>query len=418
MFLTTRRRLTALNSLVFLLIFIIFTSTLYSYLHFRLFSQIDSVLISQASSVRLVHGHIVPLGRHQFNPRVFILLQGSDGRMVSPDRFPAEIANVEEIAATVSAGSIESREYEGHVFRIANVPYRYSDNKYNVDSTWVVTGVFAVSVVDPEVEILQSFLVMILSGGLVSTLAILIAGYLLAKKAMIPIQAAWERQQQFVSDASHELRSPITGIYSNAELLLRHPERSIGEERQRLTTILQESTRMTNLISSLLTLARADANKAELHLSLVDISKVAEAVVSSFRPREELQEICLAVNLEPELYVMADKDRIHQLMVILLDNAFSFTPTQGEIQVRCYRADRHILLRVADTGPGILPQHIPRIFDRFFRGDKSRSRKNGGTGLGLAIAKWIVEKHKGKIAVESEMGQGTIFTVYLPGEKG
>ncbi|MBP2652718.1 MAG: integral rane sensor signal transduction histidine kinase [Firmicutes bacterium] len=415
MFLNTRRKLTVLNSLVFLLIFIIFMAILYSYLYSRLFNRIDGVMLSQAKSIRLVNGRIVPSGRPLFDPRIFILLRGTDGRILNPIHFqPAELENLEKIAATVNAGTVETREYDGHTFRMANVPYCYADNIYNVDGEMLVQAVIAISVVDPEVELLRSFLVITVVGTLVSMFAIIIAGYLLAKRAMIPIQAAWLRQQQFVSDASHELRSPITGIYSNAELMLRHPERTIEQERNRIDTIIEESTRMTKLIANLLTLARTDANKAELHLEPVNISKIIAEAVARFRPMEEIKGISLNVMANPNLELLADKERLHQLVVILLDNAFKYTSQGGQIRIYCSRADKSILISVEDTGSGIVPEHLPKIFDRFFRGDKARSRESGGTGLGLAIAKWIVEKHKGKIVVESEPGKGSRFTIYLP----
>ncbi|MBP2649267.1 MAG: integral rane sensor signal transduction histidine kinase [Firmicutes bacterium] len=419
MFLNTRRRLTTLNSLVFLLIFIIFTSTLYSYLHFRLFNRIDAVMLSQANSIRLINGRVEPIGRPLIDPRVFILLGSTEGNIVNPAYGQSpKFLNVEEIAATISSGKIENREYEGHVFRIANVPYRFKDNIYHGDSKIPIQSVIAVSEVDPEIELLHSFIGITFFGGLVSMLAIIIAGYLLAKRAMVPIQAAWERQQQFVSDASHELRSPITGIYSNAELMLRHPERTIAEESHRINTIIGESTRMTKLIANLLTLARADANKAELQLTQVDLNKIIEDVIQSFEPREEIEKISLALDIEPVLKLVADKERIQQLVVILLDNAFKYTSAGGAVKVKGFRADKYIVIKVTDTGSGIAPEHLPRIFDRFFRGDKARSRESGGTGLGLAIANWIVQKHRGKIVVDSEVGQGTNISVYLPVLKG
>lgn len=328
MFLNTLRKLTALNSLVFLLIFIAFTSIIYGYVSFRLFDKVDNAMWSQADSFRLLSGRVVPVrGRPLFDPRIFLLLRSTDGRIINPNPFrTAETGNIGEIASTIKLGEVQTREYEGHVYRVMSFPYLHEDNFWGNDSRFQVREIIAVSIVDSETELLSNLFWITLGGGIISMISIVLAGYFLAKRAMIPIQAAWEKQQQFVSDASHELRSPITGIYSNAELMLRHPEHTIEEESHRINTIMKESMRMTKLISSLLTLARSDANKAELQLAPVNISEVIEAVVGSFKSMEEINNLTLTVNVKPNLELIADKERLHQLMVILLDNAFKYTP--------------------------------------------------------------------------------------------
>jgi len=263
------------------------------------------------------------------------------------------------------------------------------------------------------VGLLNNLLWIIVGGLIIGMVSIIVASYFLARRAMIPIQAAWEKQQQFVADASHELRSPITGIHSNAELMLRHPQQTIEEQSHRITTIMKESSRMTKLISSLLTLARSDADKAELQLAPLDFSEVVEAVAEHFKPLEEINKVSLTIQVKKGIELVADKERLHQLIVILLDNAFKYTPEGGQIFLSCDHDDKYALVVVQDSGCGIAAEHIPHIFDRFFRGDKARSRDKGGTGLGLAIAKWIVEKHGGKISVESP-GKGTTFQVAIP----
>ena len=420
MFRKTLIRLTIVNSLAFLLIFTAFTSTLYGYLYFRLFDKIDETMRSQAEAFRLVDGRVSPIKRPLFDPRIFILVRDKEGRVINPLPFRTEgIETVQEISAMFDSESecVHMQEYADHVYRLLSVPYEYPDKNFQAGNNFLVQTVIAVSVVDPEIELLQSFLWLILSGGVIGMFGIILAGYFLAKRAMIPIQASWEKQQQFVSDASHELRSPLTGIYNNAELMLRHPEKTIEEESHRINTIIKESTRMTKLTASLLTLARADANKAELQLAMVNVSKLMEGVIDSFRPMEEIKGIRLNIAVEPDLQLLADKERLYQLLVILLDNAFKYTQSGGEVAVFCFQTEKNLMITVKDNGIGIAPKNLPHIFDRFFRGDKARSRESGGTGLGLAIAQWIVEQHKGKITVESELGRGTRFIVSLPMNK-
>ncbi|HMM19227.1 MAG TPA: HAMP domain-containing sensor histidine kinase [Selenomonadales bacterium] len=418
MFLSTLRRLTVLNSLVFLLIFGAFNAILYGYISIRLFDKIDDTMWNQANSFRIVNGRPAPLGRTLFDPRIFLVIRTTDGRVIVPNPFRSDLAgDVAEIAADAEPGELKTREYEGHVYRILSVPYRQQENTFGSERDIAIQAIIAVSIVDSEVGLLNRVFWIIVFGGIFSTAGIILAGYFLAKRAMVPIQDAWERQQQFVSDASHELRSPITGIHSNAELMLRHPERTIEEESHRVNTILKESTRMTRLIASLLTLARSDAGKAELQLAPVNVSEIIPIVAEGFKAMEELSGVSLVLDVKPGLSLVADRERLHQLLVILLDNAFKYTAKGGQVRITGVQSGKNIVLRVEDTGIGISPEHLPRVFDRFFRGDKARSRDTGGTGLGLAIAKWIVEKHKGKIQVESEPGKGTKFTVMLPAGK-
>lgn len=136
--------------------------------------------------------------------------------------------------------------------------------------------------------------------------------------------------------------------------------------------------------------------------------------MEQFKGLEELNGISLLSDIHPNLALIADKERLHQLSVILLDNALKYTQAGGQVHINCFQSNKNVIVTVQDTGIGISPKNLPRIFDRFFRADKARSRESGGTGLGLAIAKWIVEKHGGKINVESELGKGTKFTISIP----
>lgn len=420
MFQRTLVRLTALNSFVFFIIYFLFTAILYGYLSYRLFDRLDEAMRLHASGFRLENGIIVPLERPILDPRIFVLIRSSDGRTLNPFPFREteltnyELTNVDEIISDVATGELNTKEYKGHAYRMMRWPYRYQEDLYDSTKNFHIESIFVISIVDSEMHLLNSFLWLIIGGGVISIIAIVLAGFFLAKRAMVPIQEAWEKQQQFVSDVSHELRSPLTGIYSNAELMLRHPNKTVQEECHRITAIMQEAKRMIKLISSLLTLARSDAGKAEISLKLVNLSDIVNEVITHFTVFTEINHINLAANIEANIEVVVDRDRMHQLLVILLDNAFKFTPAGGQVTVACYLANKNAIISVQDTGVGIDSENISRIFDRFFRADKSRSRDSGGTGLGLSIAKWIVDKHAGKIDVKSTIGQGTKFTVSIP----
>ncbi len=418
MFLQTLRRLTALNSLVFLLIFITFITTLYAFISYRLFDKIDDTMWQQAHAFQMNNGRPVMGRRSPFDPRIFLLLRSTDGRVVSPNPFRAaeELTSVIEIAATVGTSGIEMKEYENHTYRMLAVPYQHGEKRYGSQEGFVIRDIIAVSIVDSEVDLLEQLLWRMVVGLVIGTLGIVLAGHYLARRAMVPIQAAWEKQQRFVADASHELRTPVAGIYSNAELMLRHPEHTIHDESGRVHTIMTESKRLSKLITSLLVLARSDADKEELQFAAVAVSEVVEVAAAYFQSLEEVSGVSLSVRCEQGLIVWADQERLHQLLIILLDNAVAYTPPGGRVTVTCRANEKHVIITIEDTGIGIAPSHLPHIFDRFYRVDQARTGGKG-TGLGLAIARWIAEKHDGKITVESEPGKGSVFTIILPRKK-
>jgi signal transduction histidine kinase len=243
------------------------------------------------------------------------------------------------------------------------------------------------------------------------------AGYFLAQKALIPINESWEKQEQFVADASHEMRTPLAVIKSHAELLLHSPDHTIENESTRIASIIKESTRLSNLVAKLLLLARSDSNQVEIESRPIQIMELVENVVGQFQPIAELKNIDLTMQSSDVIEILGDKERIVQLLVILLDNAIKYTPEGGTIMVGVHKKYNAAEIVVKDTGIGISSEDLPHIFDRFYRADKARAGKDRGTGLGLAIAKWIVEKHSGSIRAESTTGAGSMMVVTLPLKK-
>jgi len=234
----------------------------------------------------------------------------------------------------------------------------------------------------------------------------------------VPIRIAFRRQQDFVADASHELRTPLTLIRANAEMIARHPELPVSANADLLEDILAETDRLSRLVNDLLVLARADAGQEGLNIVDLALDDLVRETARQFASLAEKRGLTLSVFANQPVKVRGDVAKLRQLLVILLDNAVKYTPAGGEITVRCQRSPSGgrlpVTLTVSDTGPGIAPEHLPHIFERFYRADKARTH-DGGAGLGLAIAHWIVTAHKGKIQATSTLGQGTTFTVQLPG---
>lgn len=228
------------------------------------------------------------------------------------------------------------------------------------------------------------------------------------------IEDAFQRITRFTADASHELRTPIALIRTTSEVALRK-ERDDADYRDALGEIHSESIRTTELIENLLTLARTDAGWETLDRNPIDLSTLLlEATTQAQKLANErgIRLICEPVQ-EP-LSVFGDGSSLRRLLLILLDNALKYTHPGGTVGVWAKPASDFILIEVQDSGVGISAEHIPHIFERFYRVDQSRSRDSGGAGLGLSLAKWIVEAHGGAILVESTPGAGSTFTVRLP----
>jgi heavy metal sensor kinase len=228
------------------------------------------------------------------------------------------------------------------------------------------------------------------------------------------IETAFLRVTQFTADASHELRTPISLIRTEAELALRR-SRGEAEYKESLRHILLEAERTTALIEQLLSLARADSGRELLHRQPVDLRETLRSVVDGWRQVATIRNLQFSVSIEgQDPFVMGDETLLRRLADILLDNAFKYTPSPGSVHLSLEQNAEGAVITVQDSGPGIDEQDQPKIFERFYRVDKARSREQGGAGLGLAIAQWIVTQHRGSIAVDSRLGRGAVFRVELP----
>ncbi len=222
------------------------------------------------------------------------------------------------------------------------------------------------------------------------------------------LDRALKSQRNFVADASHELRGPLTIIQGNLDLL----KRNLGEEdrRESIRALEVETARMSKIVADLLVLAELDSGQAEPKqmISLRDVLLDAESRAKQLAGNRQL-----AIGRQEDLWVTVDAHRLEQVLNNLVDNAIRYTPEGGAITLSLFREGDWARLEVADTGIGISSDQLPHVFDRFYRVDKARSRAKGGTGLGLAIVKGIVEQHGGKVTVTSQLGKGSTFTVWL-----
>jgi len=227
------------------------------------------------------------------------------------------------------------------------------------------------------------------------------------------LESSFERIRQFTADASHELRTPLTIMTGELELALR--TRKTPEEYQDvLSSALQEVLRLSHVVESLLLLSRTDMGRVSLHMERTNLGELLADLADAATILGTQKNIYITFRPGEDLYVNADSGKLRQIFLNLVDNAVKYTPAGGMISIAMHREGNWAEVRVRDTGIGIEREHVRKIFDRFYRVDKARSRELGGAGLGLSIVQWIVQIHNGTISVESEPGKGSTFIVRLP----
>lgn len=223
-------------------------------------------------------------------------------------------------------------------------------------------------------------------------------------------------QQRFITDASHELRSPLTNLRGTVEVILRRP-RTANDYRQTLESLEPEIARLSRLVNDLLTLSRADVGGLAAHTGPCELQCVAETALEAHRARAATRGVGLKLDAAGPVRVRGDHDRLRQVLDNLLDNALRYAPAGSTVRLRVWSEGERGLVSVEDSGPGIAGEDRLHLFDRFYRADQSRARQSGGMGLGLAIARAIIEAFDGSIWVESSPGQGSTFLVALPVER-
>lgn len=308
----------------------------------------------------------------------------------------------EEVSATI-------RGPEGRV-RVVSTPMRQSGE---------VVGVIQYARSQKGVQQTIGRLVLVLLpltlGGIG---AALLGGLYMAGRAMRPARESFKKQRTFVADASHELKTPLTLIRADAEVVLYRGNLN-AEDRKLIEHALGETERMSSLLSDLLLVARLDAGRLEMSEKPFDLATVLSGEVERFRARAEGEGLRIEVRLPEELPARGDPTRTDQIIAVLLDNATRYTPSGGRISVGGRLRGGWAEATVSDSGPGIAPERLPRIFDRFYRADVARTRGDpgAGTGLGLAIARGLARAQGGDLTVANAKEGGAVFTLLLPAEK-
>jgi len=410
MFRKTHIRLTLLNSLVFIVLISILGTIIYLSTEARLYQNVNQSLLQPVDNFQ----QPPTLGENpdwagppfiRRDPRIMTLLWQDEKLLTEQIREADLFGDKEELVRPQKINSLEDVEVGGFI-------YRYIAINFETTKFGTVTVQF-IRNVNSEKELLERLLLIILVGCGLGIIGAIAAGYFLAGRALIPIKNAWKKQQEFVSDASHELRTPLSVIQIKTDILFRNPASTIQDKILDISTISTESRRLSKLVTNLLTLARSDSDQIEMKKQEFQFDELLKEIILQYEDIALYEEKSLQLEVSDSIKFFADKERIHQMIVILLDNAIKYTSKGGEILLSCLQTNSLIVLKVEDNGIGIPEKDIPLIFDRFFQSDNARTSAEG-TGLGLSIARWIIDKHHGKVKVQSTPGIGTTIEVSFP----
>jgi signal transduction histidine kinase len=343
-----------------------------------------------------------PAGDMAWNIPTFYVRVSANGDIISSDY--GRVSITDETAQEAVSAVLDSNESGGFI----------GDLGLRFVSEQIPGGETAIAFADTSSETNGMRRIVINSlaiggGGLVLLFFI---SLFLSRMTIKPVEKAWLLQQQFIADASHELKTPLTVIMANTDILISHPDTPVSEHMRWLRNTGEEAIRMKKLVENMLELAKGDFAQENLIFSAVNLSDIITNSLLSFEPLAFEARVELAAEIEPDLEIKGNGERLQRLAAILLDNAIKYAGSGGSAQVRLRRSGTHVIFTVRNTGSVISESHINRIFDRFYRADESRSAEQGGSfGLGLSIARQIVQEQGAKISVASNNESGTVFTV-------
>lgn len=409
--------------IVFAILLLIFDFIIYNQISISLYKDIDKELYMQKAKYDGEEQSEKPTnmvdtnknsGKKDYyniknlNPRIILVLRNENG----------EITNKEAL------GKIYEKYSDTIPFNNKNLMQIYNlklDDKYNyralnfetTNDDGKTTYIQLLANVDGEEKTLNNLLQMLIIGTIILDTISILASYILSKKMMMPIYNAYKRQTEFVENASHELRTPLTIIQAKQELLLQEPESKIIDKSEDINLTLKETRRLSKMIKELMALARSDSNEYVLNKEEVNIDELIQEIVKPYKDYAELEKKTIKLELNYKKEIKVDKNKITELLIILLDNAIKYTGENDIITIKTYSKDGKCNIEVADTGIGISDEGLKRVFERFYREDKARTREKGGTGLGLSIAHTIVTRHKGSIKAMHNKPKGTVFLVRI-----
>ncbi|CEN86763.1 two-component sensor histidine kinase [[Clostridium] sordellii] len=401
----TRKKLTTINTLVVGIIFILFTIFIYQYFYNLTYKSIDDELYIQSKKFT----HDINRGSLGFNRELppDTVLRGTmiyiskNGELLKS--FPENMSNYIRpfnLSEDLKDG-IVTYKYNGHSFRQIKINY----NLYTIE---------IIKIVDTEEMLLNQLKFVLIISIILASITVYFISKFLTKKSLKPIEESWKNQELFVQDASHELRTPLTIIFSKIESIIKRPKNSVEEEMNNLVIVMKEVRRLSKLVSDLLKLTKEDAI-ITINKSKTNIIDVIGDILIQYEDICQLQSKNLKFNYHlKDQSIYTDKEKLKQILIILIDNAIKYTKEDDYIIVRLFEEGSNIKIEVEDSGIGIKEEELPLIFNRFYRASSHRESNKDGSGIGLSIAKILIGNLNGKIAVSSKYKKGSIFSIYIP----
>lgn len=406
---------------IFTTLFLIFDLIIYNQMSASLYKDIDEELIREQERYFEIDKRIdeekqkeeppVRTGgdgkRNLSNPRLVWIIRDENGNITNRDGIGSIYQEYEDSIYFDSNNLMQV-----YTMKLAG-EYTYRGINFKVEENGETTYVQLLANVDGETQTLNNLLNMLVIGTLIVVTISIIASYILSRKMLKPLYQAYQKQTEFVENVSHELRTPLTIIHTKQELLLQEPESKIIDKSEDINLTLKETRRLTKMIKELMCLARADYNDYKLNKEKTNIDELIREAVKPYQEYANLEGKQIELDLKYQKEISIDKNKITELMVILLDNAIKYTTKGDSITIKTYQKDGKCNIEVQDTGIGISDEGLKKVFNRFYREDKARSRATGGTGLGLSIASTIVLSHKGTIKAMHNKPKGTIILFKL-----
>ena len=422
MFGRSRRQLTLIYSLMMCIFLIVLIFVVHMTMEWAMFSEQAQEILDAADSIsdlRERYGQNPESSNDEgksyksTNDRLFFYIFDDDRRLVDFARASFRVESF--ILDTIDAWRIQDGEVA--VFSRPNELGR-TTNVMMASKHLRIAGINHRLYVGKDVTVMYSGLqkstYILIFLGVVALIVATLFGHFMAGRAIVPLKEAYEKQRQFAADASHELRTPLAVVMASADLLLMDQTIKSPFLKQVIEDVKSEVQKMSKLVSDLLMVARSDNNALKVTIKKFDLGEMLNQNIRMMRPLAEKKGIKLSGENIQEVDMQADEQKIKQLILILVDNAIKYTPEGGKVTVGIESINEgKVTFFVQDSGIGIAKEDQDKVFERFYRVDKARSREIGGNGLGLSIASEIVRLHEGKISVESELGEGTKFIVEL-----
>ncbi len=342
------------------------------------------------------------------NPRVVTILRDDEGNVI------ATSLSVKYFADYIGKSNFNGNRV-GEIYEIkVNSKYFYRATTCKLTASNGDTYYMDILInINSEKEMTENFSKSLSIGTVIVVVLSIIISWYLSKRAMEPIIASYKKQAEFIQNASHELRTPLTIIQAKQEMLLQSPNSKIIDKSEDIALSLNETRRLSKMITELMDLARSDSNTTKIHKSMTNMETVAKEIVIPYKEMAELQNKNMVLNVNCDRELNVDKNKIKQLLVIVLDNALKYTEENDIIDVDIHNHEEKLIMNIKDTGIGISDEGLKHIFERFYREDKARSRSKGGTGLGLSIAQTIVKSHGGSIKISHNKPKGIIVTIKI-----